>query len=155
MATSAASRPYGAYNFLVRISGYDSSAAFSECVIPAAEIDVMEYRDGNEKLNAVHKLPGLARYGRLVLRRGLTTNMDLWDWFFSFAQGAGTAQTLSVVLLDPGKNPLMQWEFTNAWPVKYEPPVLEGTRSVLAIETLEVVFDTMVLAVSPSATQTP
>jgi hypothetical protein len=41
LATSAASRPYAAYNFLVKISGY-SSAAFAECVIPAAEIDVME-----------------------------------------------------------------------------------------------------------------
>ena len=154
MATSAASRPYGAYNFLVKISGY-SSTAFSECTIPAAEIDVMEYREGNDKLNTVRKLPGMTRYGRLVLKRGLTTNMDLWDWFSSFAQGTGTRQSLSVVLLDSGKNPVMQWNFTNAWPVKYEPPVLEGTRSVLAIETLEVVFDTMVLAGSPSGTQTP
>jgi phage tail-like protein len=155
LATSAASRPYGAYNFLVKISGYNSSAAFTECVIPAAEIDVMEYREGNDKLNTVHKLPGMARYGRLVLRRGMTTNMDLWNWFSSFAQGVGTAQSLSVVLLDSAKSQVMQWNFTNAWPCKYEPPVLHGEKSALAIETLEVVFDTMVLATSPSATQTP
>ena len=154
LATSAASRPYGAYNFLVKIPGI-VSVAFAECVIPAAEIDVIEYREGNDRPNNVRKLPGMARYGRLVLRRGLTTNMDLWNWFSSMAQGTGTAQSLSVVLLDSGKNAVMQWNFTNAWPVKYEPPVLDGKKSELAIETLEVVFDTMVLALSPSATQTP
>lgn len=152
MATNSPPRPYGAYNFLVEISGL-TSAAFAECVIPAAEIDVMEYREGNDKLNTVHKLPGMARYGRIVLRRGLTTNVDLWNWFSSFAQGTGTPQSVAVVLLDSGKNEVMRWNFTNAWPVRYEPPVLDGTRSALAIETLEVVFDTMVLVASPSSTR--
>jgi phage tail-like protein len=101
-------------------------------------------------LNAVHKLPGMARYGRLILRRGLTTtNTEFWRWFSSFAQGTGVPQSLSVVLLDSAKNQVMQWNFTNAWPVKYEPPLLRGEKSVLAIETLEIVFDTMTLAASP------
>lgn len=154
MATSASSRPYGAYNFVVRITGYNS-AAFTECIIPAAEIDVMEYRVGMDNVQTVHKLPGMVRYGRLVLKRGLTINMDLWNWFYSFTIGEGTAQDLAVVLLDSQKNEIMQWKFINAWPVKYEPPLLDGMKSVLAIETLEVVFDTMVLAMSSSATQTP
>jgi phage tail-like protein len=147
----ASSNPYGVFNFIVKISGY-ASAAFAECALPSASIEVMEYRDGNDLMDNVHKLPGLVRYGNLVLKRGLTTSMDLWNWFSSFATGTGTMQTVTVTLLDGGKTPIMKWEFTNAWPVKYESPILDGKKSALAIETLEIAVDGMQVANVPSQT---
>lgn len=147
----AAQNPYGGYNFLVKFSGIPA-AAFMECVLPAVTIDVMEYREGADLPSTVRKLPGLVRYGNLVLRRGLTTSLTLWDWFNGFVSGTGTVQTIGVVLLDSTKSPVLTWTFRQAWPVKYESPVLDGKKSALAIETLEVAVGGMDLAASTGQT---
>ncbi len=139
---ATSSNPYDASNFLVEIAGVPA-AAFTECVLPLASIEVVEYRQGADVMNNIHKLPGLVKYGNLVLKRGLANSTALWDWFSSFATGTGAAQTVSVTLLDGGRNPVMRWSFTNAWPVKYESPVLNGKTSALAIEALEVAVEGM------------
>lgn len=128
-------------------------AGFEECVLPAASIEVMEYREGIELSNNVHKLPGLVRYSNLILRRGLTDSMDLWTWFDGIVSGTGQTQDVVVTLRDALKNPAVMWKFKNCLPVKYEPSPLNASRSALAIETLELAVDGM--EVAPSPTQTP
>jgi phage tail-like protein len=137
--------PYDTYNFLVQIDGI-LVTSFMECVLPEASIEVVEYREGAELVDNVHKLPGLVRYGNLVLKRGIAnspSSMAIWDWFSTFVAGTGEAKQMSVTLLDGGKNPVIEWSFANAWPVKYESPVLSGKTSALAIETLEVAVEGM------------
>ena len=138
----ASSGPYDAFNFTVEITGV-STALFTECVLPVATIEVIEYREGADSMSNIHKLPGLVKYGNLVLKRGLTDSMALWDWFSAFASGTGTTAMLTVTLHDSAKNPVITWSFTNAWPVRYESPVLNGKVSALAIETLELAVDGM------------
>jgi phage tail-like protein len=140
--SASRANPYDASNFLVEIAGVPT-AAFTECVLPVASIEVIEYRQGADVMNNIHKLPGLVKYGNLVLKRGLANSTALWDWFSSFVTGTGTMQTVTVTLLDGGRNPVMRWSFNNAWPVKYESPVLNGKTSALAIETLEVAVEGM------------
>jgi phage tail-like protein len=97
-------------------------------------------------VNNVHKLPGLVRYGNLVLKRGLANSansMAIWDWFSTFVAGTGKAKPMAVTLLDGSKNPVIRWSFTNAWPVKYESPALNAKTSALAIETLELAVEVM------------
>jgi phage tail-like protein len=48
-----------------------------------------------------------------------------------------------VTLRDSARNPVIRWNFANAWPTKYESPVLNGKVSALAIETLELAVDSM------------
>ena len=56
--------PYGNQHFLVDLGDGNEGAAagFSEIVLPDIAIDVIEYRNGNDKESGTHKLPGLARY---------------------------------------------------------------------------------------------
>lgn len=140
--------PYDASNFLVAIDGIPVTS-FTECVLPAVSMEVVEYREGAEAVNNVHKLPGLAKYGNLVLRRGLANSantMALWNWFTTCLAGTGKARLVSVTLLDSSRNPVIRWSFTNAWPVKYESPVLNGKTSAVAIETLELAVEDMTIA---------
>ena len=61
------------------------------------------------------------KYRNLILKRGLSRAPDsvaLWDWFSGFVQGTGIKKVLTVTRLDGQKNPVIQWRFTNAWPVK-------------------------------------
>jgi phage tail-like protein len=122
------------------------TAEFAECVLPPVSIEVVEYRQGADVENNVHKLPGLVKYGNLVLKRGIANSggsLALWTWISGFIQGNGVTHTLGVNLLDSRRNPVFQWSFTNAWPVKYESPALNGKTNALAIETLELAVEGM------------
>jgi phage tail-like protein len=137
---AASNNPYDAFNFIVAIDGVQV-AAFTECILPAVSIEVIEYREGADVESTIHKLPGLVKYGDLILKRGLSNSIALWDWFSGFMQGTGTTRTLTVTLLDAQRSPVMQWSFANAWPVKYEGPVLKGKTNTLAIEVLDVAVE--------------
>ena len=142
---STIENPQGAFKFLVSIQGVQV-AEFEECILPAVSIDVIEYRQGADTLNSVHKLPGLVRYGDLVLKRGIAASpnsLALWNWFSGFVNGSGEPAAVAVTLLDRDKNEVCQWAFTNAWPVKYESPVLNAKVSALAIETVVIAVDGM------------
>ncbi|MDA4134137.1 MAG: phage tail protein [Thaumarchaeota archaeon] len=142
--SAISANPYDAFHFTVEIEGI-SKAVFTECVLPAVSIDVIEYRDGADLQNNIHKLPGLVRYDNLILRNGLTSSTDLWTWFNTFVQGTGATKSITVSLLDGQRNQVYQWSFANAWPVKFQSPVLDGKRSALAIETLEIAVEGMIV----------
>ena len=58
-------RPYAQFNFLVDLGTGNTDgphAGFQECSEIGMSVDVIEYRNGNEKENSVRKLTGLARY---------------------------------------------------------------------------------------------
>jgi phage tail-like protein len=144
---SASSSQTDAVNFTVSIDGVPV-ASFAECILPSATIEVIEYREGADEVSNVHKLPGLVKYGDLILKRGMAgppTGSALWDWFSTFVDGTGTPKSLTVTLMDSKRVPAFTWSFTNAWPVKYESPVLNGRTSALAIETLEIAVEGMKL----------
>jgi phage tail-like protein len=133
--------PYTAYNFVVEIAGVDGGAAhagFSEVSGLAAEISVIEYREGNEKVNTVRKLPGLVKYPNIVLKRGATGDLTMWQWISQTIQGNVQRANGSITLLDDSRNPVLRWKFRRGWPCRYEGPSLAAKGNHVAIETLEI-----------------
>ena len=56
--------PYGEFNFLVDLgtgATEGPEAGFQECSDIGQEVTVVEYRNGNDRLNSVRKLTGLNR----------------------------------------------------------------------------------------------
>lgn len=123
--------PYRSFNFRVEIDNV-TIAAFSEVGGLEASVDVVEYRTGSDTLQTVRKLPGLRKYGNIVLRRGLTQNHELWAWFKS-----GDRRNGAIILLDDALNDALRWHFTNAFPCKWEGPALNARASEVAIESIE------------------
>jgi len=126
--------PFANYDFLVEIDGV-TVAGFSECSGLVAEVDVIEYREGNE-VNTVRKLPGLARYSSIVLKRGISTDKSLWTWFQQVLKGQVQRASGTITLLDSARNPVLRWQFREGWPSKWEGPSLRGKGNDVAIETL-------------------
>ncbi len=91
--------PFKGFNFLVEVDGV-ARAAFSEVSGLESETAVIEYRAGSEKVNTVRKLPGLTKYGNIVLRRGVTQDADLWNWRKSIVDGEIDRRNGSIILLD-------------------------------------------------------
>jgi len=146
MATAQRKDPYRNFRFLVEIDGV-TQAGFSEYTIPDITQDPIEYREGNE-LPTVRKLPGLVKYGNVSLKWGITDSLDLYNWRALVVQGKmGEARrNMAVVLMDEEGNSAARWEFTNAWPSKYDAPDLNAKGTDVGIETLEIVHEGMVRA---------
>ena len=62
--------PYLNFNFLVDL-GLGDELGFSEVEVPSGEIEVIEYREGGDRVNSARKLPGLAKYPNVTLKRGI------------------------------------------------------------------------------------
>ena len=90
--------PYLNFNFLVDI-GFGENMGFSEVAIPSGEIEVIEYREGDDKLNTARKLPGLAKYPNVTLKRGITGRTDLFEWWKSVRDGQVVRRNVTITLL--------------------------------------------------------
>ena len=132
--------PYPNFNFTVEL-GIGDEIQFAEVEIPAAEIDVIEYREGADRTNASRKLPGRVRYGNVVLRRGLSGRLELWEWFKAVRDGQLERRDVRITLLDEARNPVQQWRLRGAWPTKYDPSDLNAKGNEVAIELLELAVE--------------
>ena len=140
MASGTRNDPYGAFNFRVEINGI-TAAGFSDCSGLSTETDVIEYREGSDALNVVRKLPGLNRFSTIALKRGITTNKELWVWRKNVLDGVSDRRDGSIVLLGDDHVEVIRWNFRQGWPSKWEGPILIGRASEVAIETLEIVHE--------------
>ncbi len=125
--------PYGNFNFRVEIDGL-SIASFSECTGLSSRVDVIEYREGGDQ--TIRKLPGLRRFGDIVLKRGITKSSELQDWHAKILNGKPDRRNGSVILLDDEGREVVRWNFFNAFPQKWEGPDLKGEGLDVAIESI-------------------
>jgi phage tail-like protein len=130
--------PYKAFNFIVEINGI-SSAGFAECCGLSTETDVIEYREGGD--STVRKLPGLNKYTNITLKRGMTSNRDLWNWRKKIIDGDIDRRNGAIVLLDDDRTEVARFKFRAGWPCKWEGPHLNAKASEVAIETLEIAHE--------------
>lgn len=125
--------PYKNFNFTVSINGI--TAGFSEVSGLDSEVSVIEYREGGDHL--IRKLPGLIKFANIVLKRGITESLELYNWYKAIMQGKNDRRDGSIILLDDERTPVTRWNFKNAFPCKYQGPDLNAKTSEVAIETLE------------------
>jgi len=139
-SSSARIDPYRRFNFILEIDGI-ARAGFSEVGGLSAETEVVEYREGADPANTVRKLPGLTKFSNITLKRGLTADTSLWDWYKTVISGNVQRVDGSIVLLDAARQPVLRWSFRQAWPCKWEGPVLHAKANDVAIETLELAHE--------------
>lgn len=139
MALGDRNDPYAQFNFLVQIDGQDVGG-FTEVGGLAAESEVIEYREGSDEAT-VRKLPGLRSYGNLTLKRGYTKSAALWELRKTSEQGQTERTSLTIVLLDEERSPVLRWLVRNAWVAKYEGPALDSTTNEVAIESVELAHE--------------
>jgi phage tail-like protein len=134
--------PYPNFNFAVDL-GIGEEIQFAEVEIPPAELDVIEYREGADPSSAARKLPGRVRYGNVVLRRGISGRLELWEWFKAVRNGELLRRDVTITLLDEQRQPVQQWQLRNAWPSKYDPSDLNAKGNEVAIELLELAVESI------------
>ena len=137
--------PYGQFNFLIEIDGV-VKGGFSEASGLSTDTNMIEYREGAEQQGTTRKLPGLIKYGNIVLKRGWTKDKSLWAWRKKVIDGKTQRNSGSIVLLDEARNEALRWNFREGWPSKWEGPALNAKTSEVAVETLEIAHEGLELA---------
>ncbi|MDJ0653686.1 MAG: phage tail protein [Xanthomonadales bacterium] len=134
--------PYGGYNFLVTVNGVSDdgnavSGSFTEASGLESEVAPIEYRNGSEDIT-VRKIPGLKKFTNITLKRGITGDIDFWNWILAAMDGQVERAEGSVTLLDENRQEVMRWNFRRAWPCKWTGPGLNAANNEIAMETLEI-----------------
>jgi len=139
MATGQIPDPYNNFNFHVEIDGI-TRAAFHECSGLDSTIDITEYREGGEN-TTLRKLPAMTKYSNLVLKRGITDDLELYKWHRLAIDGDIQRKNGSIVLLDRSGKETTRWNFERAWPAKWTGPSLSAEGNDVAIEQLDLAHE--------------
>jgi phage tail-like protein len=134
--------PYRAYNFKLIIQGV-TEGHFTECTGLTVKVEAIKYREaGNNQV--VRRIPGQVEYGDIVLRYGLTSSHELWDWFLTSVKGVVARKNVSILMLDSdGATERMRWDLINAWPSEWKGVPLNALSREAAIESLTLVYETV------------
>ena len=128
-----------ACRFYVEIGG-DTQAVFTEVSGLGIEMAVEEVEEGGNN-DFVHKLPGRCKFGNLTLKSGMTNSNVFLKWIFDVARGKIEKKHLSLILFNPEGRPLIRWEFTNAFPIKWTGPQFKADDTAVAIESIELAHE--------------
>jgi phage tail-like protein len=141
MANGITNDPYPNFNFLVELDGI-TRAAFHECSGFDSTVEVIEYNEGGTLYSS--KLPGRVKFANIMLKRGMTADLELYNWHLSVVQGQTVRKNGSILLMDrTGANILARWDFTQAWPTKCSGPDLNAEDNKVAFDNFEIVCTTL------------
>ena len=128
--------PLRGFKFRVQIDGI-TKAGFREVSGLDAGTDPVDYREGDG--TTIRKLAGLQKFSNITLKRGITTDQDLWKWRKMVMDGKikDARKNGQIILLDDEGKEAAEWTFTDGWPVKWTGPAFNATANEVAIDTLE------------------
>lgn len=116
---------------------------FTECTLPSLDVKFTTVREGGA--NGIYTLPTHYETGNLVLSKGLGLTTDLYDWYAEVAARKWVKAKRSIIVAMIGgpiiRQPIAMWIFTGALPIKWTGPTLKTSDNAVAIEKLELTFD--------------
>ncbi|UCH43014.1 MAG: phage tail protein [Dehalococcoidales bacterium] len=121
------------------IAGY-----FTECNGIGSENEVIDHKVVDDSGREItKKIPGRLKWGDITLKRGITEDMQIWDWREDVVQGDmdGARKNGSVVMMDRNYNTVARWNFENAWPSKVSGPSMKSDSNEFGIEELVIVHE--------------
>jgi phage tail-like protein len=143
-------RPYAQFNFLVDLGTGKTDgpeAGFQECSEIGMSVDVIEYRNGNDKENSVRKITGLNKATDVTLKRGVIGSLDLYQWLDQIRNGdQGALRTVSIRLLNEDHSAVVQeWKLLRARIVKHVSGPFNAKASDVAMEELVLAYERLEL----------
>ena len=149
-AEDAVLHPFTGFNFAVEIRVPDvaprvCNAAFSECDGLEMTMEAKTIKEGGNNAQ-LHRLAGPLAYGTLTLKRGMTSTFDLWDWFARVVEQPSLRADGEVVLMAPDRSTeRARFVVQRCLPVKLKAPGLNARDGALAIEELQLAYESLTL----------
>jgi phage tail-like protein len=106
------------------------------------EVKFSEYRNGNDKVNHVRKVPNVNSTDDVTLKRGMIGDLRLFTWLTSTRDGVYDPRTVTISLLDESRNDVCSWVLSAAQPKKWVGPTLTAKGGgEVAMEELHLVAE--------------
>lgn len=149
LTDTAREDPLVSFNFMFELPELNVESYFTEVSGIGSENEIAEQKVVNNKgIEAVLKVPGRLKWGDITLKRGITSNMDLWTWRKMVEDGNvnGARQNGSIVMFDQAGSEVARWNFENAWPSKVTGPSVKSDGNDFGIEEMTIVHEYIIRA---------
>jgi phage tail-like protein len=143
VSTSAEEDPLVSFNFALDIAG-SVTGFFTEVSGLGSETEVTDHVVvGQNGQQITKKVPGRLKWGDITLKRGITTNLDIWTWRQQVETGdiAGARKNGSIIMYDQTGTEVARWNFERAWPSKVSGPSISASDSAVGVEELTLVHE--------------
>lgn len=138
--------PLPKFRFEVDFGTELKGIAFQEVSGMDAEVQIIEYRHSNSPLFSTIKMPGIAKYGNVTMKRGVFVNDNtFWNWMNEIKMNTIKRRTVLIKLLDENGKVTMQWTLNNAWPTKITSTDLKSDGNEVAVDTIEIAHEQIVV----------
>uniref|UniRef100_UPI004048C750 phage tail protein n=1 Tax=Roseivirga sp. TaxID=1964215 RepID=UPI004048C750 len=148
-STEGSTWPMPKFRFEVNFGDKEQNVCFQEVSGLEAENQVIEYRASNSPQFSTIKMPSIAKYDNVTLKRGVfVKDNNFWNWYNQIKMNMIKRQTVTIKLLDEGGNPTMTWTLNNAWPTKITGTDLKSDGNEVAVDTIEIAHEGLTVAVN-------
>ena len=89
------------------------------------------------------KRPGRISFPDIVLKRGLSADNALVDWYQTVVNGAVERKSGSIVIYDQTSTEIGRWNFENAWISKWSASDLDAGTDDIMIEEITIAHEYM------------
>jgi phage tail-like protein len=122
-----------------KVTGY-----FTECNGLNIEYEAVELKAVNEKgVPVIIQQPGRIKYTDITLKRGITSNLEIWDWRSEIEEGNVDSARVSgtITLRAEDGTPVSLWHFENGWPSEVSGPQVKSDSNEYGVEELTIVHE--------------
>ena len=143
MTTGSRTDPLTGYHFYLELDGL-VEAQFRECSGLDSESNIIEFKEaGKGGVTVIKKVPGELKWSNIVLKRGVTGDMKLWEWRKQVEDGdvVKARKNGSIVLYDQRNSEIARYNFEAGWPSKITGPQLNANNNDIAIEEVTIAHE--------------
>jgi len=138
--------PLVAFKFGLEIEG-KLSGYFTTVSGIGSESEVVEHKIVNPDTGEtiIQKIPGRLSWTEVSLKRGVTSNVDVWEWRQSVVEGkVEDARTnCSIIAYNQANEEIARWNFISAWPSKVTGPDMDSGGQEIMVEEMVIVHEGM------------
>jgi len=135
--------PLLGFNFVLELDGA-IAGYFTECSGVGSEHEVIEHKVVDESgREIVRKIPGRLKWQDVTLKRGITSDMEIWQWRDTMVKGdlQGARKNATITMFSRDYSPVARWHFTNAWPSKVTGPSFKADDNSFGVEEVTIVHE--------------
>ena len=135
--------PLVGFHYAIEVQGV-VTGYFTECGGIGSEHEAIVHKVVDEKgRELIQKIPGRLKWQDITLKRGITDNMDIWDWREEVVQGNvdDARRNGSIVMFSQGLDEVARWNFENAWPLKVTGPSMKSDSNEFGVEELVITHE--------------
>lgn len=127
--------------FALELKGVEL-ARFQACSGLGWETEVVEFKDTTVTGKVIiRKRPGQTKYGDITLKRGMSADGKLLDWYKTVLDGAVERKDGSIVVYDSAGTEVDRWNFERGWPSKWSGSDLDASSDSVMIEEVTIAIE--------------